>query len=73
MDTTNLGDPGSSLGSAAYLFGEHINWTSPFTGYDIKGKYPTTKVLNELLKGNIVGVSSGRFEFEARDLVIVVC
>ena len=53
MDTTKS-NPGSSLGS--YLFGEHINWTSPFTGYDIKGKYPTTKVLNQLLKGNIVGM-----------------
>jgi len=64
----NPGDAGSSLGSAAYLFGEHINWTSPFTGYDIKGKYPTTKVLNELLKGNIVGVASGRSEFGPRAL-----
>ena len=64
----NPGDAGSSLGSAAYLFGEHINWTSPFTGYDIKGKYPTTKVLNQLLKGNIVGVASGRAEFGPRAL-----
>ena len=64
----NPGDAGSSLGSAAYLFGEHINWTSPFTGYDIRGKYPTTKVLNELLKGNIVGVASGRAEFGPRAL-----
>ena len=41
----NPGDAGSSLGSAAYVHGKHINWTSPFTGYDIEGKYPTTKVL----------------------------
>ena len=64
----NPGDAGSSLGSAAYLFGEHINWTSPFIGYDIRGKYPTTKVLNQLLKGNIVGVASGRAEFGPRAL-----
>ena len=64
----NPGDAGSSLGSAAYVFGEHINWTSPFTGYDIKGKYPTTKVLNQLLKGNIVGIASGRAEFGPRAL-----
>ena len=64
----NPGDAGSSLGSAAYVYGEHINWTSPFTGYDIKGKYPTTKVLNQLLKGNIVGVASGRAEFGPRAL-----
>ena len=56
----NPGDAGSSLGCAAYLFGEHVNWKTPFTGYDIKGRYPWRKVLNELLDGNIVGVASGR-------------
>ena len=64
----NPGDAGSSLGSAAYVFGEHINWTSPFTGYDIKGRYPKKKVLDELLKGNIVGVANGRAEFGPRAL-----
>ena len=64
----NPGDAGSSLGSAAYVFGEHINWTSPFTGYDIKGRYPTKKVLDELLNGNIVGVANGRAEFGPRAL-----
>lgn len=64
----NPGDAGSSLGSAAYVFGEHINWTSPFTGYDIKGRYPWKKVLDELLDGNIVGVASGRAEFGPRAL-----
>ena len=42
----NPGDAGSSLGCAAYLFGEHVNWKTPFTGYDIKGRYPWRKVLN---------------------------
>ena len=64
----NPGDAGSSLGSAAYVFGEHINWTSPFTGYEIKGRYPRRKVLNELLDGNIVGVANGRAEFGPRAL-----
>ena len=64
----NPGDAGSSLGSAAYVFGEHINWTSPFTGYEIKGRYPKKKVLDELLKGNIVGVANGRAEFGPRAL-----
>jgi carbamoyltransferase len=64
----NPGDAGSSLGCAAYVFGEHINWTSPFTGYDIKGRYPRRKVLNELLEGNIVGVANGRAEFGPRAL-----
>ena len=64
----NPGDAGSSLGSAAYVFGEHINWTSPFTGYEIKGRYPRKKILDELLNGNIVGVANGRAEFGPRAL-----
>ena len=64
----NPGDAGSSLGSAAYVFGEHVNWTSPFTGYNIIGEYPIEKVLDELLKENIVGVANGRAEFGPRAL-----
>ena len=64
----NPGDAGSSLGCAAYVYGEHVNWTSPFTGYDITGRYPRKKVLNELLEGNIVGVANGRAEFGPRAL-----
>ena len=64
----NPGDAGSSLGCAAYVFGEHVNWTSPFTGYDITGRYPRKKVLDELLNGNIVGVANGRAEFGPRAL-----
>ena len=50
----NPGDAGSSLGCAAYLLGEHVNWKDTFLGYDIQGKYPTQRVLDELIKGNIV-------------------
>jgi len=64
----NPGDAGSSLGCAAYVYGEHVNWKTPFTGYEIKGRYPRKKVLDELLQGNIVGVASGRAEFGPRAL-----
>ena len=64
----NPGDAGSSLGCAAYLHGRHVNWNNTFLGYNIKGKYPTQNVLNELLKGNIVGVASGRAEYGPRAL-----
>jgi len=64
----NPGDAGSSLGCAAYVFGEHVNWKTPFTGYDIEGRYPRKKVLDELLQGNIVGVANGRAEFGPRAL-----
>ena len=64
----NPGDAGSSLGCAAYVYGEHLNWKSPFLGYNITGRYPRKKVLNELLQGNIVGVANGRAEFGPRAL-----
>ncbi len=64
----NPGDGGSSLGSAAYVLGEHINFDNCFLGYDIKGEYPIQPVLDELLKGNIVGIASGRAEFGPRAL-----
>jgi len=64
----NPGDAGSSLGCAAYIYGEHVNWKTPFTGYDIEGRYPRKKVLDELLQGNIVGVANGRAEFGPRAL-----
>ena len=64
----NPGDGGSSLGSAAFHLGEHVNWNNTFLGYDIKGDYPTEELLKELLDGKIVGVASGRAEFGPRAL-----
>ena len=64
----NPGDAGSSLGCAAYIGGEHIDFDSAFLGYDIKGKYPVKPVLKELLKGNLVGVANGRAEYGPRAL-----
>ena len=64
----NPGDAGSSLGCAAYVGGKHINFDSAFLGYDIQGDYPIDEVLDELLKGNIVGVANGRAEYGPRAL-----
>jgi len=64
----NPGDCGSSLGCAAYINGKHLNFDNPFLGYNIKGRYPVKPVLNELLKGNIVGVANGRAEYGPRAL-----
>ena len=64
----NPGDGGSSLGSAAFVLGRHLDWNNCFLGYDIKGDYPIKQTLKELLKGNIVGVASGRAEFGPRAL-----
>ena len=42
--------------------------TEAFLGYDIKGDYPVRPVLEELLKGNLVGVANGRAEYGPRAL-----
>ena len=65
----NPGDAGSSLGCAAYIGGQHINFDSAFLGYNIRGwTYPVKPVLKELLKGNLVGVANGRAEYGPRAL-----
>ena len=64
----NPGDAGSSLGSAAYVYGDKVNFEQCFIGHEIKGRYPTKKVLDELLKGNIVGVANGKAEYGPRAL-----
>ena len=64
----NPGDGGSSLGSAAFVLGEHLDWKNCFLGYNIKGDYPINETLNDLLDGKIVGVASGRAEFGPRAL-----
>ena len=47
----NPGDAGSSLGCAAYVGGQHLDFmeNGAFLGYDIKGKYPVKPVVKELL------------------------
>lgn len=64
----NPGDAGSSLGAAALAHGGKIHWKDAYLGYNIEGPYPTNALLDELIKGNIVGVASGRAEFGPRAL-----
>jgi len=64
----NPGDAGSSLGAAALGFNYKLDWKDAFLGYDIKGKYPVNKLLDSLLRGDIVGVANGRAEFGPRAL-----
>src|SRR6056300_2054 len=64
----NPGDAGSSLGCAAYVNKQHLDFDSAFLGYNIKGRYPVKPILKELLKGNIVGVANGRAEYGPRAL-----
>jgi carbamoyltransferase len=64
----NPGDAGSSLGAAAALYGKHVDWSSPYLGYDLGGKYPSEKIVDGILKDGIVAVATGRAEYGPRAL-----
>lgn len=64
----NPGDAGSSLGAAAALYGRHIDWRSPYLGYDLGGNYPAQEVVDGILKNGIVAVATGRAEYGPRAL-----
>ena len=64
----NPGDAGSSLGSAAKIYGRKVNWVHSFLGTNIKGSYPIKRGVDLLLKGEIVGIANGRAEFGPRAL-----
>ena len=64
----NPGDAGNSLGAAALGYGKKLNWVNAFLGFNITGKYPTDRIIEELHNNKIVGVASGRAEFGPRAL-----
>lgn len=64
----NPGDAGSSLGAAAALHGKHIDWKTPYLGYDLGGEYPYQEIFNEIMKNKIAAVATGRAEYGPRAL-----
>jgi len=64
----NPGDAGSSLGAAAALYGSHIDWETPYLGYDLGGEYPVEKIIQGIQKNKIVAVATGRAEYGPRAL-----
>lgn len=64
----NPGDAGSSLGAAAALYGEHLNWKGPYLGHDISNQYPVNEIITSLIKNKIVAVANGRAEYGPRAL-----
>jgi len=64
----NPGDAGNSLGAAAALYGDHLNWVSPYLGYKMNTEYPIDNILNDLIKKQISAVANGRAEFGPRAL-----
>lgn len=64
----NPGDAGSSLGAAAAAYGSHINWQSPYLGYDLGGEYPVTGIITELIRSKVAAVATGKAEYGPRAL-----
>jgi carbamoyltransferase len=64
----NPGDAGSSLGAAAALYGKHLNWQTPYLGYDLGGEYPVNAIIEGIKKDGIVAVANGRAEYGPRAL-----
>ena len=64
----NPGDAGSSLGAAAALYGKHLEWKSPYLGYDLGGEYPVQEIVDSILKNGIAAVATGRAEYGPRAL-----
>jgi carbamoyltransferase len=64
----NPGDAGSSLGAAAALYGKHLDWQSPYIGYDLGGEYPVEQIITELIKNKIAAVATGKAEYGPRAL-----
>ena len=64
----NPGDAGSSIGAAAAMYGKHLDWESPYLGYDLGGKYPVEKIVERIMKDGIVAVATGKAEYGPRAL-----
>ena len=64
----NPGDAGSSLGAAAAMYGKHVEWSTPYLGHSIGEDYPIQKIVDGILKDEIVAVANGRAEYGPRAL-----
>jgi carbamoyltransferase len=64
----NPGDAGSSLGAAAAMYGKHLNWKSPYLGYNLGGDYPVNDIVEGIKGDGVVAVANGRAEYGPRAL-----
>ena len=64
----NPGDAGSSMGAVLAHYKDFTEWTGPYLGYNIKGRYPISGLLKELQTTGMAGVANGRAEFGPRAL-----
>ena len=64
----NPGDAGSAVGAVLSNWNKHIEWNSPYLGYNIQRPYPVKPVIDELKYSKLVGVANGRAEYGPRAL-----
>jgi carbamoyltransferase len=65
----NPGDSGSSLGAALAYHSKHIEWKTPYLGYNIDRIFlDMNGILNSLEMGEIIGIANGKAEFGPRAL-----
>ena len=62
------GDSGSSLGSILSYRKKHIDWKTPYLGYDMGYEIDNSEIVEYLLKNKICGLSRGKAEFGPRAL-----
>jgi len=63
----NPGDAGSAIGCVLSRTKKKID-PSPYTGYELRGEYPTKEIVKTLKNSKVVGVAKGRAEFGPRAL-----
>lgn len=64
----NPGDAGSSIGAVAAYTKQHLDFDTPYLGYNIKKRFNFARALEVLLTGKVIGIASGRAEFGPRAL-----
>jgi len=64
----NPGDAGSAIGAVVADWREHIDWQTPYLGYDIRKPYPVKEIVKELETKGLVGVANGKAEYGPRAL-----
>jgi carbamoyltransferase len=64
----NPGDAGSSLGCILAYTKQRATWVGPFLGTKIKRVFDVQSTVNALVKGDIIGMATGRSEYGPRAL-----
>lgn len=64
----NPGDAGSSVGCVLDHTRKHVEFATPYMGYNITGDYPVNAALEQITTVGMVGVANGRAEFGPRAL-----